>query len=248
MLRVEGLVAGYYGSTVLDGIDFTSRSGVTLVIGPNGAGKSTLIRSIVGLLRPVLGRIEFDGHPIQSLRAEAIAKLGIATVPERARLFRELRVIDNLRIGSRLAERRGEAVDFEADMKAALALFPDLKPKLPDRASGLSGGQQQMLSIARALVTHPRLLVMDEPTTGLHPTLVKELVVKIEEVARGLPILLTEQNVMQTVPIASQVYLLEAGRIVLSGSSAEVLADDRVRRVYLGERREGPEPLPAGGS
>jgi branched-chain amino acid transport system ATP-binding protein len=241
MLKVEDLRAGYFGSTVLEGISFSSGSGVTLVIGPNGAGKSTLVRSVVGLLRPVGGRISFDDQPIEGLRADQIAGLGIATVPERARLFGELRVIDNLRLGSRLAERRGVSVDFDADVATVQKLFPDLVPKLHEPARSLSGGQQQMVAIARAMVAHPRLLVMDEPTTGIHPTLVKELILKIEEVGRGLPILLTEQNVVQTVPIAQHVHVIEAGRIVLSGTPAEILADDRVRKVYLGERTAHPE-------
>jgi len=241
MLEVEGLSAGYFGSTVLDGISFSSGPGITLVIGPNGAGKSTLVRSIVGSLRPVSGAVRFEGRSIEALRADEIAHLGIATVPERGRLFGELRVIDNIRLGSRLAERRGETVDTDADLTAMKELFPDLGPKMLQPARSLSGGQQQMVAIARALVAHPKLLVMDEPTTGLHPTLVKELLVKIEEVARGLPILLTEQNVVQTVPIATHVHLLEAGRIVLSGDPQEILADDRVRKVYLGEHSAHPE-------
>lgn len=244
MLRVEHLTAGYYGSTVLDEVSLSSGEGITLVIGPNGAGKSTLVRSIVGSLRPVYGEVRFEDRPIQTLPAEAIADLGIATVPERARLFGDLRVIDNVRIGSRLAKRRGEKVDFDADLREVCDLFPDLEAKLNDPARSLSGGQQQMVSIARALVAHPKFLVMDEPTTGLHPVLVKELIVKIEHVARDLPILLTEQNVLQTVPIASHVHLIEAGRVVLSGTPGEILANDRVRRVYLGERGETASAAP----
>jgi branched-chain amino acid transport system ATP-binding protein len=245
MLQVEHLSAGYYGSTVLDGVSFTAGAGITLIIGPNGAGKSTLVRSVVGSLRPVSGEVRLDGTAIQGLRAEAIAGLGIATVPERARLFGDLKVLDNLRIGSRLAERRGLTVDPTADLAEMEELFPDLTAKLHDPARSLSGGQQQMVAIARALLAHPRLLVMDEPTTGLHPVLMKELIVKIQRVARDLPILLTEQNVWQTVPIATRVHLLEAGRVVLSGSPEEILRDDRVRRVYLGERGTAPGTLPA---
>jgi branched-chain amino acid transport system ATP-binding protein len=245
MLQLDQLSAGYYGSTVLEGISFSSGAGITLVIGPNGAGKSTLVRSVVGSLRPVRGEVRFEGQPIQGLRAEVIADLGIATVPERARLFGELRVIDNLRLGSRAAMRRGETVDFAADVREVCELFPDLTAKLRDPARSLSGGQQQMVAIARALVAHPKLLVMDEPTTGLHPVLVKELIVKIEHVARGLPILLTEQNVLQTVPIATQVHLIEAGHLVLSGTPQEILADDRVRRVYLGEHSHSSGAMPS---
>jgi len=241
MLEIENLRAGYFGSTVIDGISFQSGSGVTLVIGPNGAGKSTLVRAIVGSLRPIHGAVRFEGRPIDHLRPEAIAHLGIATVPERARLFRELRVIDNLRLGSRLAERRGEKVDFKSDLATLQELFPDLGPKLRESAGELSGGQQQMVAISRALMAHPKLLVMDEPTTGLHPLLVRELIVKIEQVARNLPILLTEQNVSQTVPIATRVHVIEAGHLVHSGTPQEILADDRVRRIYLGEAVAPPE-------
>jgi branched-chain amino acid transport system ATP-binding protein len=243
MLQVDGLRAGYAGSTVLDGIGFSSGSGITLVIGPNGAGKTTLVRSIVGTLRPIEGSVRFEGEPIERLRADQVARLGIVTVPERARLFGELRVVDNLRLGSRLAEQRDGSVDFQQDLASVLELFPDLGPKLNSPARLLSGGQQQMVAIARALVAHPKLLVMDEPTTGLHPTLIQHLLVRVEQVARDLPILLTEQNVLQTVPLATQVYLLEAGRIVLAGRPAEILANDQVRRTYLGQR---PEDTPTG--
>jgi branched-chain amino acid transport system ATP-binding protein len=246
MLRVESLSAGYFGSTVLDRVSFTASTGITLIIGPNGAGKSTLVRSVVGSLRPVTGEVQFKERPIQRLGPEQIAVLGIATVPERGRLFGELRVVDNLRLASRLAQRRGANVDFDADLAVLGQLFPDLATKLLKPARSLSGGQQQMVAIARALFAHPSFLVMDEPTTGLHPTLVKELLVKIEEVSRGLPILLTEQNVVQTVPIASQVHLLEAGRIVLSGPPREILADDRVRQTYLGEQEAGGRPSAPG--
>ena len=247
MLQVEGLIAGYFGSTVLEGVSFESGPGITLIIGPNGAGKSTLVRSIVGTLRPVGGTIRFEERPIERLGAGAISDRGIATVPERARLFGELRVIDNLRIGSHAARRRGEKVDFASDLGEVSRLFPDLRTKLNEPARRLSGGQQQMVAIARALVAHPKLLVMDEPTTGLHPVLVKELLVKIRDLAQGLPILLTEQNVWETVPIATRIHLLEAGRIVLSGGPEEILADDRVRRSYLGERGSAEGPSPGGG-
>ena len=246
MLQVEHLSAGYFGSTVLEDVSFSSQNGITLIIGPNGAGKSTLVRSIVGILRPVGGSIRFEDRPVESLRPERIAGLGIATVPERGRLFGDLRVIDNLRIGMRVARRRGDGSDPSADLAAMQQLFPDLGPMLYEPARSLSGGQQQMVAIARALVSHPKLLVMDEPTTGLHPTLVHELLIKIEQVARDLPILLTEQNVQQTVPIARYVHVLEAGRFVHSGPPNEILADDRVRRIYLGERTAAAQ-VPGGG-
>ncbi len=247
MLEVEDLVAGYYGSQVLQGVSFHVDRGITLVIGPNGAGKSTLVRAISGTLRPVGGRIRLDGTPLEPLPAYEVAELGIATSPERARLFADLRVLDNLQIGAELAARRGQEVDFDAVLESLLEIFPEIRDKLHERAFKLSGGQQQMVAIARALAAQPKLLIMDEPTTGLHPALVKELLRKIEQIAQDLPVLLTEQNVWQTAPMARVIHLLEAGRFVFSGPPDQVLGNEDIRRSYLGAATPPTAPKDAPG-
>jgi branched-chain amino acid transport system ATP-binding protein len=239
MLDIEGLSAGYYGSNVLKNVSLSCGDEITLVIGPNGAGKSTLVKSITGTLRPVKGKIFFDGTEIQNQKAFDIFRRGITTVPERGRVFREMTVLDNLKFALESAGSK-ENGSFERRLDSVMELFPDLKENLGKMAGKLSGGQQQMLSIARALVTEPKFLIMDEPTTGLYPKLLKELLVKIKTISRNLPVLLTEQNVSETVPLAKKVYLIEAGKIVASGSSEDMMKNEIVRRSYLGqmERRE----------
>ncbi len=235
MLQVDRLRAGYLGSTVLDEISLTAESGITLVIGPNGAGKSTLVRCINGTLRPVEGSIRFDERSLETSPAWAIARAGVATVPERSRVFPELTIRENLQLGARLAVRRGGGETEAEVIHSVLSLFPEIESRLGEPAGRLSGGQQQMVAIARALATRPKLLLMDEPTTGLYPVLVRQLLGSIERIAKDLPILLTEQNVAETAPIARTVHLLEAGRIVLSGTPQEILSHEGVRRSYLGE-------------
>jgi branched-chain amino acid transport system ATP-binding protein len=236
VLQIVRLTAGYHGSTVLHEVSLDCEEGLTLVVGPNGAGKSTLVKAITGLLRPVQGKVIFMGREIQGLSAEQIAKLGISLVPERGRLFYEMNVRDNLEIGFRLRTKRGERVDFKNALDDVLALLPELSDKLDKVASKLSGGEQQMVAIARALLSRPSFLVMDEPTTGLYPSLVKRLVSKIGEISKDLSMLITEQNVTQIAPVTDRVYLLESGMIALSGEPDKILADDRVRLLYLGGR------------
>lgn len=243
MLEVDHLSAGYYGSVVLDDVSLRAEAGITLVIGPNGAGKSTLVRSLTGTLRPIQGSVRFHDRSIEALPAWRIASLGVATVPERARVFSDLSVRENLQLGTRLAIRRDRRESEAEIIDSVLAIFPELSSRLPTPAGLLSGGQQQMLAIARALAARPRFLIMDEPTTGLYPSLVRSLLVSISAIARELPILLTEQNVAETAPIAHTVHLLETGRIVLSGTSEEILANETVRRSYLGEA----VPVPSDG-
>ncbi len=233
MLSIENLNAGYFGSRVLQGVSLKCGSGITLVIGPNGAGKSTLVKSVTGTLRPVSGGVIFDGKRIEKLRGHQISSMGIATVPERGRVFTEMTVGDNILFGYESSGEEGP--NFQGILKEVFSLFPDLEVKRDDRAGTLSGGQQQMLAIARALARRPKFLVMDEPTTGLFPRLVKELIQKIETISKNMPILLTEQNVVNIVPIASKVYLLESGRIVMSGSPSEILESPQVRKSYIGE-------------
>lgn len=233
MLNVDGLSAGYFGSKVLQDISLKCEGGITLVIGPNGAGKSTLVRSVTGTLRPVTGHITFEGTSIERMKGHQISGIGISTVPERGRVFSEMSVLENIKFGHESS--RHTKGDFSGILDEVFSLFPDLRLKQNERASTLSGGQQQMLAIARALASKPKFLVMDEPTTGLFPKLVKELIEKIEAISKNMPILLTEQNVVNIVPIASKVYLLESGRIVLSGTPKEILESPQVRKSYIGD-------------
>lgn len=240
MLEIEHLSAGYYGAMILEDLSLRAENGITLVIGPNGAGKSTLVRALTGTLRPIQGSVRFESIPIETWPPWEIALLGVATVPERSRVFSDLTVLDNLRMGARLSVKRGQESSEMDVVRSVLEVFPDLSSRLDEPAGRLSGGQQQMVAIARALATRPKLLIMDEPTTGLYPVLVRELLVSIERIARDLPILLTEQNVAETAPIARAVHLLESGKFVLSGTPAEVMANETVRRSYLGESAPGP--------
>ena len=239
MLTVDNLSAGYYGSNVLRDVSLSCSDEITLVIGANGAGKSTLVKSITGTLRPVSGKIFFGEEEIQDRKAFHIAKLGISTVPERGRVFREMSVIDNLKFGFE-SSIKGKKGKLEERLEFVKDLFPDLAEKFATPAGKMSGGQQQMLSIARALMTSPKFLIMDEPTTGLYPKLLKEVLLKIKTISTRMPILLTEQNVSETVPLARKVYLLDAGRIIASGTGEEMMKNEIVRRSYLGQNdKEG---------
>ncbi|MGC8618432.1 MAG: ABC transporter ATP-binding protein [Thermoplasmata archaeon] len=232
MLEIKDLYAGYFGSRVLNGISLTAGEGTTLVAGANGAGKSTLIRSVNGGLRPVKGSISLDGKDVASLSSHVIAHAGVATVPERGRVFVNMTVEDNLRVSfESVAKEKGE---FEDAAESVYSFFPDLREKRGDKAGTLSGGQQQMLSIGRAIITRPKLLLMDEPTTGLFPKTVKELVSKISDISKGTSILLTEQNLAETMFIAGKVYILESGNIVFSGSPDEIRENPDLRHLYLG--------------
>ncbi|MEM0287980.1 MAG: ATP-binding cassette domain-containing protein [Nitrososphaerota archaeon] len=234
VLRVENLTAGYYGSTVLNNVSLECGEGITLVIGPNGAGKTTLVKSVTGLLRPVYGSIIFKGKDIHQLQAFNVSMLGISLVPERGRLFDQMTVKDNLEVGFRLSRKRRSKKSFREGLAEVLSVLPELSDKLDRKAARLSGGEQQMVAIGRALITGPELLVMDEPTTGLYPLLVRRLLLKVEEISRGLPILMTEQNVAQVASIAKRVYLLESGCIALQGTPSEIIANERVKSLYLG--------------
>ncbi|MGC9123745.1 MAG: ABC transporter ATP-binding protein [Thermoplasmata archaeon] len=233
MLEIRNLNAGYFGSKVLQNITLECKEGITLVVGPNGAGKTTLVKSINGLLRPVDGKINFNGTEIHNLSPFLISRLGISTVPERGHVFSNMTVIDNLRVAFEAIKQNS---DFNEFLERIFSIFPDLKEKLNDKSNTLSGGQQQMLSIARAMATNPKMLIMDEPTTGLFPKLVKELVLKIEEISKNMPILLTEQNVLDVVPIARQVSIIESGKIVFSGKPEEVLKNPQIKNIYFGYR------------
>lgn len=233
LLEVRGLSTAYQGLLAIQGVSIEVETGeIVVVAGANGAGKSTLLKSIAGMERPKSGEVVFDGARIDGLPGHAITAKGIAYVPENKRLFPRLSVADNLRLGSYL--HRKEA-DREAPLERVFTLFPRLKERLPQRAGTLSGGEQQMLAIGRALMTRPRLLMLDEPSQGIMPKLVDEIFSAIEAIrASGTTILLVEQRLAESLSIADRAYVLQTGRLMLSGPAATLRDDPEVRRVYLG--------------
>jgi len=237
-LEVQGLDAGYGYLHVLHGISLTTRPGeIAAVIGANGAGKTTLLRVLSGLLRPAGGRVLFDGENITGWPPERIAARGLAHIPERRHLFASLRVEDNLLLGAYLRLRREPRAAIHEDLERVHTLFPRLRERRRQLAGTLSGGEQQMLAIGRGLMARPKLLMLDEPSLGLAPLLVRELFRVIAELrAQGYTILLVEQNARQALQIADTAYVMETGRIRLQGSGRELLASPVVQAAYLGAR------------
>ncbi len=233
LLRVQGLTAGYGPVRVLQGIDLEVNEGeIVVMLGANGAGKTTTIRAISGTI-PRAGVVEFDGHGIVKATPDSIVRKGVAQVPQGRGTFPELTVEDNLRAGA-YVRRRGS--DVAADIDKWFAVFPRLAERREQKAGSLSGGEQQMVAIARALMSRPRLLLCDEPSLGLAPLITKELFEVIARLNReeGLSVLLVEQNANLAMHMASRVYLLEAGIVVATGSAEELSADDTIRKAYLG--------------
>ncbi|MCC6303713.1 MAG: ABC transporter ATP-binding protein [Rhodobacteraceae bacterium] len=233
MLEVRHLAAGYHGLVALADVSFGVAAGEILVVaGANGAGKSTVLKTVAGVVPARSGTITFDGARIDHLAAHRITRLGMAFVPEERRLFPRMTVRDNLRLGSYLHRRRA---DREAPLATVLRLFPRLEERMDQLAATLSGGEQQMLAIGRALMTRPRLLMLDEPSQGIMPRLVAEIFRAIEEVRRaGITILLVEQRLTESLAIADKAIILRTGRIVVAGTAAEVRANPEVRSAYLG--------------
>ncbi|TNC07489.1 ABC transporter ATP-binding protein [Methylobacterium terricola] len=233
LLEVRALSTAYQGLLAIQGISIEVETGeIVVVAGANGAGKSTLLKSIAGMERPRSGEVVFDGARIDGLPGHAITAKGIAYVPENKRLFPRLSVSDNLRLGSYLHRK---AADREAPLERVFSLFPRLKERLPQRAGTLSGGEQQMLAIGRALMTRPRLLMLDEPSQGIMPKLVDEIFSAVEAIrASGTTILLVEQRLAESLSIADRAYVLQTGRLMLAGPAATLRDDPEVRRVYLG--------------
>lgn len=233
MLELQDVHVYYGGIHALKGVSLTveEREIVTL-IGANGAGKSTTLRTVSGLVRPRSGKILFEGKPIQNLRADQIAARGIAQVPEGRRIFATLTVRENLEMG---AYCRRDRQEVRADMDRVFHLFPRLQEREKQLGGTLSGGEQQMLAIGRALMARPRLLLLDEPSMGLAPLLVTEIFRIIQEINKaGTTILLVEQNANQALRIGRRAYVLQSGEVVMSGPAAKVAADPEIRRAYLG--------------
>src|SRR5450631_586044 len=233
MLEVRDLQVAYGAAPALWGVSLEVRAGELLcVVGPNGAGKTTLINTLAGILRARGGRILFEGCDITQLPPHRFCAAGIAIVPEGRRLFTGMSVLENLELGSYLP---GAKAHRKQSLDAAIELFPVLKQKLASPAGELSGGQQQMVAIARALMARPRLLLLDEPSLGLSPLIVIEMFKIIQRVnAEGVAVLLVEQNVAMALDVATRAYVLEEGCIAAEGTPEELLAQPHIRRAYLG--------------
>ena len=231
MLKVENLKVSYGMIEAVKGIDFYLNDGeIVSLIGSNGAGKTTIMHTISGLIKPKEGKIFYDDIDLLKIPAEEIVKKGIAQVPEGRRVFGNQSVKENLILGAYLRKD-----DLNKDYERVYELFPILKDREKQMAGTLSGGEQQMLAIARALMTKPKILLLDEPSMGLSPLLVKEIFKIIKEINNnGTSILLVEQNANMSLSISDRAYVLETGKIVLSGSGQELLNNDEVRKAYLG--------------
>ena len=234
MLEVKDIEVYYGMIQAIKGISFEVNEGeVIALIGANGAGKTTTLHTITGLLSPKKGSVIFEGQDITKLPAHKIVSLGMAHVPEGRRVFAELSVYQNLKMG---AYTRKDKAEIEETLQMVYKRFPRLEERKNQLAGTLSGGEQQMLAMGRALMSHPKIIVMDEPSMGLSPILVNEIFDIIKEVsASGTTVLLVEQNAKKALSIADRAYVLETGRIVLEGDAKELLNDDSIKKAYLGE-------------
>jgi branched-chain amino acid transport system ATP-binding protein len=233
MLSVRDVTTAYQGLVAISNVSIEVEKGeIVCVAGANGAGKSTLLKSIAGAERPRAGSISFDGSRIDGLAQHLITARGIAYVPENRRLFPRLSVRDNLRLGSYLY--RGES-NREAPMELVFGLFPRLSERLEQRAETLSGGEQQMLAIGRALMTRPRLLMLDEPSQGIMPKLVDEIFQAVKRIRdAGMTVLIVEQRMAECLEIADRAYVLQTGRVLMNGKASEIAVNQDVRKAYLG--------------
>ncbi|HLT58095.1 MAG: ABC transporter ATP-binding protein [Limnochordales bacterium] len=233
MLAIENLVTHYGPVEALKGITLHVNQGeIVTLIGANGAGKSTTLRTISGLVRPTRGTITYEGHDLTALPPERIVALGIAHVPEGRRVFPLMTVLENLELG---AYTRSDARAIQEDLDRVFTLFPRLAERRTQLAGTMSGGEQQMLAIGRALMARPRLLLLDEPSMGLAPIIVESIFQVIEDINKqGTTILLVEQNANLALSVAHKGYVLETGRIALSGTAAALRENEAVRRAYLG--------------
>ena len=233
MLTINDINVFYGAIHAIKGVSLEVNEGeIVTLIGANGAGKSTILRTISGLLKPKTGSIQFEGQEIAGMPAHEIVKTGISQVPEGRRIFAEMSVLENLELG---AFTRKYKDGIKADMELVFDRFPRLKERIGQLAGTLSGGEQQMLAMGRALMSRPRLLLLDEPSMGLAPLLIKEIFAIIQDINKtGTTVLLVEQNANMALSIAHRAYVLETGRITLSGDAKELAASDEVRKAYLG--------------
>lgn len=233
LLEVQGLCAGYDGAAVLTDVSLHVDAGETVaVVGGNGAGKTTLIRTIAGMVTATAGRVRFEGDELTNLSSDRVCERGIAQSPEGRQLFQSLTVEDNLQLGAILRRARIRA---DENLEQVFALFPRLKERRQQLAGTLSGGEQQMVAIGRALMAQPKFIMLDEPSLGLAPVMVDLMFDSILALNKqGMSILLIEQNVSESLALASRGYVLENGAVVIEGAGAALLENDEVRRAYLG--------------
>jgi branched-chain amino acid transport system ATP-binding protein len=236
MLEVAGLVTAYGKIEALKGVSLqVERGGITCLLGPNGAGKTTLMMTIAGILRPRRGSIRFDGAELVGSSPAQIVARGVASVPENRLVFPQMSVRENLLAG---AYQRSDAGEIAADAERLYERFPRLRERREQLAGTLSGGEQQMLAVARALMSRPRLLLMDEPSLGLAPIVVDEIFRIVAELNRdGTTIFLVEQNAHKALQVAHRFYLMEQGRVTFSGTPGQLAEDEVIQRAYLGTRR-----------
>jgi branched-chain amino acid transport system ATP-binding protein len=237
MLRIKNLICSYGSITAVHGVSLSVKEGELIsIIGANGAGKSSLLLAISGLLKNWSGEILFRGKPLKGMSPPAIVRAGISMVPEGRQIFGPLSVMDNLKMGAYTMYRKGMKTEVENDLAMIMDMFPILHQRADQLAGTLSGGEQQMLAIGRALMARPRLLILDEPSMGLAPKIVDLIFNTIETMRnQGVTILLVEQNARAALKIADRGYVLETGKMVLQGSADELLVDDDVKRAYLGQ-------------
>jgi branched-chain amino acid transport system ATP-binding protein len=233
MLKVSGLCSGYGKTQVLNGLDFEVKSGeIVTLIGANGAGKTTTLKTLCGIIPATAGRVEFDGRELTNHMSQDIVAAGITLIPEGRQLFPHFTVRDNLLMGS---YKRSARALVQKKMAEVLDLFPRVRQRLTQYAGSLSGGEQQMVAIARGMMSDPKLLMFDEPSLGLSPILVQQMFDVIRDVtAHGMTVLLVEQNVFRTLRLADRGYVLENGAIVRTGTGEELLSDPHVKKAYLG--------------
>ncbi|CAN7363374.1 ABC transporter ATP-binding protein [Acidovorax sp. LjRoot66] len=229
-LSVQRLTTGYAGFQVLQDLSLQAQPGITVIVGPNGAGKTTLLKALAGLL-PRQGMVLLDGQPVPAMNATACVQRGLALVAEGRQLFPQMTVTENLELGGWLVPSRMRAVR----LAQAFEDFPRLKERAQQLAGTMSGGEQQMVAVARAMMSGPRLLMLDEPSLGLAPRMVDELLAIVQRIAaQGVTVLMVEQNVRKALQVAQRGYVLERGRIVASGEASTLLQSDAVRQAYLG--------------
>lgn len=233
MLRLNNVTAGYGATTILHDVSLEVNEGeVVTIVGGNGAGKTTTLRTLSGLIAATAGSITFEGEDITHLPAYEVVNRGITLIPEARQLFPEMTVLENIQMG---AYRPAAQSRYEERLEEVLTLFPRVKERLNQQAESLSGGEQQMVAIARGMMACPKLLMFDEPSLGLAPIVVSQVFDVVKQIAEsGTTVLIVEQNVYQTLKVADRAYVIENGKIVMQGQAQELMGDDHIRKAYLG--------------